>query len=228
MSSTNRAAERQPDDFYATPAWATRAILPHLRGGLLVSDPFAGKGAILDVAKASGKWKHTEGIEIDDGRARQAADKGHVIRARDALASGFSWDVRGHTVLTNPPFSRAIECVERCLGEVGDGESAFLLPLGWISSASRARFHRSHPADIFVLPRRPSFCAAIACKTVPGKRQGCGWRVVQEIETPRPKVCPSCGLGGLTVTTSDSQDYGWWIWGLGRGGRWSILDVEAA
>jgi hypothetical protein len=228
VSSTNRAAERQPDDFYATPAWATRAILPHLRGGLLVLDPFAGKGAILDVAKVSGKWKHTEGVEIDPGRADVCVSRGHAVRTHDALAAGFSWDVHGQTILTNPPFSRAMDCVERALGEIGDGECAFLLPLGWISSAARAKFHRSHPADIFVLPRRPSFCAAIACKTVQGKRQGCGWRIVQELETPRPKTCHGCGLGGLTVTTSDSQDYGFWVWGLGRGNRWFILDVAEA
>ena len=56
MSSTNRGGQRMPDDDYATPAWATRAILPHLptlRRAHVV-EPFAGEGAIVEVLLAEG------------------------------------------------------------------------------------------------------------------------------------------------------------------------------
>ena len=48
MSSTNRGAVRHADDFYSTPAWATRAILPHLRPvqSRSVLEPACGDGAI--------------------------------------------------------------------------------------------------------------------------------------------------------------------------------------
>lgn len=56
MSATNRGAERRADDYYATPAWATAALLDWferqrltMRGTIL--DPFAGDGAILEVVK---------------------------------------------------------------------------------------------------------------------------------------------------------------------------------
>ena len=45
MSATNRSNVRVASDFYATPAWCTRAILPHLPV-TSVLDPCAGDGAI--------------------------------------------------------------------------------------------------------------------------------------------------------------------------------------
>lgn len=109
MSATGRnlaGNERRPDDFYATPAWCTELILPHLADASVVFDPCCGEGAILDVARARGS--RTAGLELDVGRAQLAGARGHHVWSGDALGR-------------------------------------------------RADFHRRHPSDVFVLPRRPSF-----------------------------------------------------------------------
>jgi hypothetical protein len=197
MSSTNRGAQREPDDFYETPAWATRAILPHLPwhspSSTVVLDPFAGRGAILDVVHRTQR-ANLYGIELDPGRAEACARLAEVMTgdafAPQGWAPALSFSpITQWTIITNPPYSRAQEAVERGLVEIGaEGTMAMLLRLPWLASQKRAPLHRAHPADLFVLPRRPSF----------------------------------------TGKGTDSADYAWFVWGPGRGGRWSILDVEAA
>ena len=57
MSSTNRGAVRAPDDFYATPGWAVRAVLPHLSlstGSGRILEPSCGEGAIVRVLLDAG------------------------------------------------------------------------------------------------------------------------------------------------------------------------------
>jgi hypothetical protein len=189
MSSTNRGGQRHNDDFYATPAWCTLAILPHLvvmRDGPVL-DPFCGDGAILRAVVGSGRSEldGVRGIEIDGDRAKSAKPWVGWIACRDAFSPDHSWCITGQTVLTNPPYSLAEKAVRRALYEVGpDGEVAFLLRLAFLASAKRADLHRMHPSDVYVLSRRPSF-------TYDGK--------------------------------TDSTDYAWFVWGPGRGGRWSIL-----
>lgn len=229
MSSTSRGGQRMNDDWYKTPEWSTRAIIPHLRGGRRVLDPFAGKGAILDVAKASGRWSETVGIEIDSERAAICRTRGHSTAEADALRTtdhrglDVSWAIRGQTVLTNCPYSMAMQCVERALREVGpDGEVAFLLRLAWLASDGRVDFHKAHPSDAYVLPKRPSFAASLKCI------RPCGWTIIQEIDAPRPSLCPQCEFGKVRVTTSDSADYGWFVWGPARGNRWDILEIRDA
>lgn len=181
--------ERVAEDFYPTPGWATRAILPHLHRSP-VFDPCAGEGALL--REVSGAWNDGQqsrwfvGLEINSGRVDRAIQEGWEVWERDALSAD-SWQVSpDRQVIMNPPFSLALEFVERALVE-----SRFvsaLLRLGFLGSKKRVAFHRAHPADVYVFPRRPSFS------------------------------------GGRT----DQTEYAWFCWGPGRGGRWSILDLEAA
>ncbi len=230
MSAAGRSAAagtghvREELDFYETPSWATRAILPHLSSSLMLTDPCAGRGAILDVAAASGKWVRVEGFEIEDGRAAICLAKHHLTRCRDALSDA-TWGAMGHTILTNPPFKLAVEIIDRSLREVGPkGEAAFLLRAGFLGSAERVAFLRAHPCDIGFLSRRPSFCASITCKKDKG---GCGWHVTQFIDDPRPKACPACGRNKLVVTTSDSSEYGWYIYSSRSDRRFFFLDDES-
>ncbi len=158
MSATGRnlvGHERRSDDFYATPAWATRAILPHLHKGNAL-DPCCGEGAILDVIRD--KWNvDTFGIEIDTQRALVSRGiGGHgVSAAADALGSD-CWPM-AETLVTNPPYSLAMRFIERWQIEETCPEAAFLLRLNFLGSLKRAEFHRKYPCDVYVLPRRPSF-----------------------------------------------------------------------
>lgn len=58
-------------------------------------------------------------------------------------------------VISNPPYSEAERFVEHAL-KIGT-TVCFLLRLNWLASKKRAPFHRAHPSDVYVLPRRPSF-----------------------------------------------------------------------
>ena len=223
MSSTNRGAERNRDDFYATPAWVTLAILPHLdirpndREGFDALDPCCGDGAILDVLRAHGAT--TFGIELDADRAAEAIRRGHHVECADALTA--SWPAVPLTI-TNPPFSLAQEFVDRSLEAARPlGTVAFLLRLAFLESAERAAFHKSNPSDVYVLANRPSYCAVVTCAA--NGKTGCGWTVTLPTDAERPKRCLACG-GKVKVTTSDSCAYAWFVWGPGRGGRILVLD----
>jgi hypothetical protein len=103
------------------------------------------------------------------------------------------------------------------------GTVALLLRLNWLGSQERAAFHRAHPSDILLLPKRPEFTASMSCSA---KKQGCTYRETLPIESPRPKACPKCGARTMCSTT-DSIEYAWFVWGPGRGNRWQILPMPA-
>lgn len=194
MSSTARGAVRHADDFYETPAWCTRAILPHLIPvGDLVLEPACGNGAILRVLREVAPAARLHGIELDGERGEAAAQTVPAawIEHGDFLQSTAAFGVVGGApfdlCITNPPFALAMPFVLRALERAST--VAMLLRLNWLGSQGRAHFHRGRPSDVYVLPRRPSF-------TDDGK--------------------------------TDSCDYAWFVWGAGRGGRWRILDCEAA
>ncbi len=162
MSATRRSAKKNAADFLArdrrgTPAWAVSAILPHLPCPGDVLDPCAGKGDLLRAVDAYAAWEHAHlrAFEILKDEATSLAEEIAIFR-RDAL-SDQGWG-RPDLVITNPPFSRAMEFVERALDEVAPGGTvAMLLRLGWLASAQRVRFHQECPADVYVLAKRPSF-----------------------------------------------------------------------
>lgn len=188
MSATGRnlpGRERRAGDCYDTPAWCVRAILPHLKSLGKVLDPCCGTGAILDAVSAV-PGATTVGIEIDAVRAAACRQR-HTTHCRDAL--GGSWDTLwpwANTLITNPPYSLAMQFIERWQSEATCPVAAMLLRLNFLGSQKRARFHRLHPADVYVLTRRPSF----------------------------------------TDVGTDSTEYAWFVWGVGRGHRWEILDCE--
>lgn len=155
MSATGRSDVRRADDDCATPGWATRAILSEIRRPLdgSVLDPCCGSGRILDEVR--GVWGlSTAGIEMDRERAGVASMGGHLVHCADAM--GLVWGSPS-ALITNPPYSWALEFVERAREQCPDIESAFLLRLNWLGSQRRAAFLRTHPPDVYVLPKRPSF-----------------------------------------------------------------------
>lgn len=158
MSATRKPRAERGHDFYETPAWASRALLPHLPACSRVLDPCVGKGAIL---AAFGWPPRAWGIEIQPELAAVAAASCPVV-TRDALAPD-PWlldPIEGHAqlVVMNPPYLLADAFVRRALAEVSKGGTvAALLRLGFLEGQARAALHREHPADVLVLPRRPSF-----------------------------------------------------------------------
>lgn len=185
MTATGRSDVRHPDDFYRTPAWLTRAVLPHLdlpaRSHVL--DPACGDGAILDVVREAGHL--TTGYEIDDGRAAIARER-HVVFAYDSLTiASAAW--RADVIVMNPPFRDAMAFVERAIACAP--VVACLLRLNWLAGQKRASFWREHPADVYVSPRRPSFTGKGTDATeyawfVWGPNRGGRWAVL-DVENAR-------------------------------------------
>jgi hypothetical protein len=154
MSATNRGAQRQPDDFYVTPAWATEAICRRVGWFGRAVDLGCGDGAIGKVAARYASSMH--GVELDDDRATAAAMSGAYehITTGDFLLTSYPHPAYDFAI-GNPPYSLAMSFIER--GLLWADEVCFLLRLNFLGSQKRAEFLRAHPCDVFVLPRRPSF-----------------------------------------------------------------------
>jgi hypothetical protein len=218
MSATNRGAKRSPQDDYSTPAWCVHAILPHLRlwDGFTVLDPCAGQGNLLEAVLVYAKRVDADigdvlGIEINSKRAKALG-----FDHRDALTEGKWFTPKPNLIITNPPFSLAMEFLTRSLAEVAkDGEVAFLLRLNWLGSAERAEFHRTNPCDVYVLPRRPEFILSAKCSP---KKKGCGFQWTQSIHLARPTQCRKCKkTKTLSISTTDATEYAWFCFGRDRG-----------
>lgn len=157
MSATNRGAERHKDDFYRTPSWATDAVLPHLPLSGRVLEPSAGDGGIVARLLLAGVQREDVlGYEIDQERAAACAGLGVAVRIADFLQAV---PEQVALVVTNPPYRLAQEFIDAALRwvEASGGTVAMLLRVNFLGGQKRASFHRAKPADIYVLPRRPSF-----------------------------------------------------------------------
>jgi hypothetical protein len=237
MSATGRSIARghvrESDDYYATPGWAVRAILPKLMPrafahDVVVLDPCCGKGAILAEARQHfhpNPW----GIELNPDRANAARDATNRPAARDRILTAdaltMDWP-DADLVLMNASFPKTISFLETALAwRHGDREIATLTRLGFLASLERAEFHRQHPADVHILPVRPSFCISVSCRQRRSPTKPCAYTEIFEHGATLPKICPRCGHK-LKRTRSDACDYAWLVWGPGRGGRWSVLEVE--
>lgn len=204
MSATGRSQAagtgvvRHPDDFYSTPAWATRSLLRAFGAiGLTretVLDPCCGDGAILDVVKAEWPWMKLAGYELNEQRADAARSK-HSVKQRDAL-SAEPWTTTAtdpRWIITNPPYGLALQFAQRAIAEISNendhgqatGTVAMLMRLNWLASQKRAAWMRAQTPSVFVLPKRPSFTG-----------------------------------GGM-----DATDYAWMVWRRGDIPRVQILEV---
>lgn len=154
--------KRRKGDFYETPAYAIDAIIPHLPLDVatLLVDAGSGSGAIS--AGVAARYPNLEimGVEKNEELVAQA-------RARGLYAAEFHVDdfekwspnVRApEVVIMNPPYSRAIEFVDRALRLVKrGGHVVALLRLGFLASKRRREFLKKHMPDVYVLTKRPSF-----------------------------------------------------------------------
>lgn len=192
MSSTNRGAERAPNDFYETPGWVTLAIWREIAKTTAgdVLDPCAGRGAILEYVDS------LRGFELDHERAEHCRDRGYIVETRDALAPE-PWNTKPgpFSVVMNPPFGLAQEFVERALAEVlpTGGTVAALLRLSFLATKKRAALLKAHPPDVYVLSRRPSFTggstdSADYAWLTWGAERGGHWYLIDDAPPSKRKV----------------------------------------
>ncbi len=96
-----------------------------------------------------------QAVEIDETRWKSVS-----AICKTEHASFMEWRPRSKfdLVVTNPPFTLAMEFVQAALKVLSpSGTCAMLLRLNWLASMKRAEFLSRHCPDVYVLPRRPSF-----------------------------------------------------------------------
>lgn len=213
MSSTGRGTIRHPDDYYATPGWAVRAILPHLlpsvpRDGSIL-EPAAGEGAIVAELLAAGVHRRAiTAVEIDEGRAFSLRHATEVeVKRWDFRTWARETDERFDLVIGNPPFSLALEFVQDSLSITKPGgRVAMLLRLPWLASQKRAAWLREHTPSVYVLPKRPSFYEGAP-------------------PTAQPTLFGGAVAEDAKGSGTDSTDYAWLVWNAERAPTVTILEV---
>jgi SAM-dependent methyltransferase len=166
---------RNDKDFYETPEEARYPIMNEciLEGAAqdwpVVLDLGCGDGRLGRDAGAAYNFcnseavydkAHVTGIEVDPERAAIANRNGvEVIEAPLELVDWREF-VAPHLVISNPPFSRALEFLEfahDARDEV-NCDVLFLLPVGYLGSQGRHAFWSKHQPDAMrVFSRRLSF-----------------------------------------------------------------------
>jgi len=160
MSSTNRKGnnpKRATFDYYPTPSWAVHRFLEvcPLPGGKWL-EPCAGDGAIIKAVnekKSSIVWSANE-IQTGMQPALEPLAPRRVT-SEDYLQSSFKKG-RHQVIITNPPFTLAMECIRKSF-ELEADYVVFLLRLNFLASKGRASFMKDHTPDVYVLSQRPAF-----------------------------------------------------------------------
>lgn len=159
MSATNRGAKRADGDFYETPGWVTRAIIPHLKSvGLLangqrVLEPAAGNGAIVrELISCGVTEENISSYEIDAERACASGARCDDFLLIDDIHTPFD------LIITNPPYSLAMKFAQQGMRMLSPwGAMVMLTRINWLASQRRAAWLRENTPSLFVLPKRPSF-----------------------------------------------------------------------
>lgn len=221
MSSTNRGGSvRDPDDFFATPSWCTRALLPKL--GRLdnhrILEPSAGRGDIARVLLNSGAWStQMTLVERDVGRAAllEREGSGLTIICDDFLRVSPEEIDAVDLVVMNPPFAHAQAHIEHALRMlVKGGRCAVLLRLAFCTGSKRAPFREAHPFDLYPLASRPSFTA-----------EALKWMTEVDLQAIA-KPDETLDQVRKRMKGSDSADYAWLVFtDGGPGGRFEVLNT---
>lgn len=211
MSSTNRGALRHKDDYYATPGWSVRAVLPLLLPSLpawpSILEPSCGEGAIVkELLDAGINSNCIDLVEIDAARATSVGKAfaprltagAHawvqVADFRDWAPAAARAPKRYDLIIGNPPFKLALQFINLALSLLAPGGAVVqLLRQGFAASQGRGPWIRANPPSMHVLERRPSFYEGAP-------------------PTPQPTLFGPDEEDEETGSNTDSADYAWFVW----------------
>lgn len=144
LVGSGSGAERQIDDFYATPPSATEALLQVEKFQGVIWEPACGDGAISKVLKSRGYSVISTDL-VNRGYGDSGID---FLMEYKRLAAN---------VVTNPPFKLATQFVRKAL-ELTTDKVAMLLKVGFLEGVERAEVFDDAPfARLWVFRRRQSF-----------------------------------------------------------------------
>ena len=173
-----------PHDFFPTPPDVTKAFIQAcpLPDGVWC-EPAVGEGHIIEAVGKRANWVT---FDVRDVAAPGLSDFHDRCNFLEYNVPG-KFDV----LITNPPFYLAEEFVRKALSCAT--HVAMLLRLAFLESRKREDFHKAHPADVYVLSRRPSFMANGATDNSAYAwfhwGPGCGgkWSILSTPQTNKPK-----------------------------------------
>ena len=197
-----------------------RAKLP---GGLWM-EPMAGEGAIIKAVnekRSDVSWVANELRE--ECRPQLIAIKPQVsVTIGDffTLPPPKQYRSRITVSITNPAFSIAMEAIEHSLNFAD--YVIHLLRLNFLGTERRNKFFQSNMPDVYVVPNRISFALSVSCAN--NRKTGCDFAVILPLTAEVPRRCPKCGAR-TRVSTTDSIEYGWFVWTPERGRRVGKIEV---
>lgn len=137
---TNELVQKVVQPSIARPSWTAFEIEPHAVEWVQAKNE---KGKLVWAARVT-------------NRMRLPAPDGVTLVYQDFLK--LDWKSPMPDVLiTNPPFSLAIEFIEHSMRLFPGAYLAFLLRLNFLGAQARSAFWRRHAPDVYVMPKRPSF-----------------------------------------------------------------------
>jgi hypothetical protein len=155
MPTNKRIADLGGRDFYPTPGWATVA--------LIVNEKFSGN--IWECACGDGAMSRVLGSAGYTVWSTDFFEHGYGAAGHDFLKATH----RADNIVTNPPFNKAEDFVEKGV-ELSNHKLALLLRLAFLEGAKRANtiFLRIPPARVWVFSERLTFYPKDAPRKGPG------------------------------------------------------------
>jgi hypothetical protein len=160
MSATNRGSKRVASDYYKTPSYSIKSLLDNhkLRQGVIL-ECSAGDGAIIKELREYGYKNKIIANELREEENKNLLASGsdevyHLDFTKEIVPSSESVS----TIISNPPYSIAVEFLEACLEHYPYAEVIMLLRLNFLGAQKRQEFWNKHlPNTIYALSKRPGF-----------------------------------------------------------------------
>lgn len=148
ITSTHSKQPRNDNDFYATQPLAVELLLNMHNLSFNIWECAVGKGHISKTLEDNGY-----NVRKSDIVFRGVKDT-EII---DFLIHEDKWN---GDIVTNPPFSLALEFVEKSLNLVNDGNQVIMfLKIQFLESKARAEFFKNNPPKVIYIPHSRLNCA---------------------------------------------------------------------
>lgn len=157
MLSATTGKDKEPADFYPTPEWAIEVVAKKEKMKCeSFLEPACGDGRIFNYVYAM----YYTGIDIQQNLIEKVrlTYPTYNLYTHDFLTMDFG-QTKYDLIMTNPPFSIAMDYLTKCLSLLTEGgRCIMLLRINFLATKIRLDFNREHmPARIYLLAERPKF-----------------------------------------------------------------------